>query len=304
MRMVRTFRKAALGVALTAVALLSSGLLAEVSVELKGVEGIYSGYVMMGGDHGDPWPWGRVRDQIDAGQVLNEGGDLNGDGPAAFSINPQTGFPEVVWAWFDGSDHEIALSRWDGTAWTSPELLTDNSVEDLDPAIDFAADGTRKVTWWQEGGTPQVWYRIQGTTEDWQPPERVTAVSDDGSRPDVADDAGLARVTYQLANGGVTEIVVSTRHDVWEKETIASTAYAGPAGDGDIDPRIHVRGDKLWVDWVDGEGLMAYCVFHGAEGWSSPQTEGYSWNAQAGETEAMVREGARVRIRLNVLRMP
>lgn len=111
-------------------------------------------------------------------------------------------------------------------------------------------------------------------------------------------------MVYQFRSGGVTEIIVSTRRSVWEKETIASTAYPGPAGDGDIDPEIHARDGKLWVDWVDGDGLVAYSVFDEGTGWSAPQTEGYSWDEQAGETEAMAREGARVRICLTVLGLP
>ena len=285
--------------------LLLSPAMAEVSI---GGDSASLGFLFAsGGDDPDPWPhrWDIIRTHVDPGLILNAYGDANGDGAPAFGMNPVTGAPEVVWSWWDGNDHEIALSRWQETGgWSEWEILTDNDVDDLDPSISIDELGTRRVSWWRAGAPDQVWFTEQSAgTDGWSGEERVTVVVEAGLRPSVIEESGVVRVAYQRQAASATEIVVSTRQGGWHATVVASTSYAGPEGDGDIDVQIHTRDGRIWIDWVDSGGFLAFSVFDPqTDTWSIPDTESYFYDPGLGETEYWEREGARVRIRRRVLR--
>ncbi len=274
---------------------------AEVSVE---ADPDYGGFILLGrggGDGGSPWPW-RAESQRDPALTLNSEGDLNSDGSPAFAIDPRTGYPSVVWAWFDGSDYEVVLSRWDGAAWSDWQRLTDNAEDDLDPSVSIDDTGTTTVSWWRPGESPAVWF-VEGEAleEEWSPESLVNTEFNSGRYPSSAlTEDGLAW-GYQsdLFDDGPTFIVVARRGSFWIQDFVASTFYAGPNGDGDLDVQVHSRGRRLWVDWVDSAGVLAYSVMDPDSGeWSYPHCEPYAWDELTGETEFIARELARVRIRL------
>ncbi|MDQ7005991.1 MAG: hypothetical protein Q9Q40_02040 [Acidobacteriota bacterium] len=272
---------------------------AEISVG-KGATG--RGFLMAGGggSGADPFPvFDIIRIDIDPALILNATGAGNGDYGPSFAIDPVTGDPEVAWAWWDGNDYEIALSRWTGGSWSPWEILTDNAVDDLEPALTIDAAGTRRVSWWRSGSEPQVWLleRFVGD-EVWTPEERVTRVVEGGSRPGVVALSGVVRVAYQREGAAVREVVVSTRDGAWQPEVLAVTGYQGPGGDGDIDVVAHRKGTTLWVDWIDAEGVLAYRVYDPhTNTWGVRQTQVYSWDTASGETEYWARESARALIR-------
>ncbi len=273
---------------------------AEISV---GGAGPHPAFLVAGGGEGGvPFPgFAVVRQGVDPSLVLNPSGDDNGDGPAAWAIDPATGNPVVAWAWWDGSDHEIVLSRWTGTGWSEREQLTDNALDDVDPALTVAPDGTVRLTWWRsENGHRTVWYRDlsreDGTAEEVTPLPRA------GSRPGVARWNGDVKVAFQREESGTRYVRVATRSAGWAEDAVAATPYAGPAGDGDIDVRIHALAGHLWVDWIDAEGRLAWSEWNGATGsWEDPRYEDYSWDGATGETEPVARERARARVRRHVL---
>ncbi len=274
---------------------------AEISVGEKSVAPSFLAGGPGNGDNPYPWPpWATVRQHVDPALVLNANGDANGDGPAAWAIDPSTGNPVVAWAWWDGADHEIVLSRWTGSRWSSRELVTDNDLDDVDPAIAVAADGTVRVTWWRvENGHRTVWYEDlslrDGTAEEVTPLPRA------GSWPSVALFAGDAKVAFQREEAGVREVRVATRSEGWSEELVASTSYAGPAGDGDIDVQVHADAGHLWVDWVDSEGRLAWSEWNPAAGaWGPVRHESYSWDSEI-EVEPIARARARARIRARVV---
>ena len=253
-----------------------------------------------GSDSDDVFPMLQTRLHVEYSYVLNATGAANGDRGAVFAIDPQTGRPFVAWSWFDGSDYEVVISQWGGSGWTAKEIVTDNAVDDLDPSIAFGADGSCKVSWWRPGSGGEVWYRDKVVGGTWAGEERVSAQVEVGSRPSVVEHQLSTRVAYQIENGGITEIRAASRNGEWQSELIATTAYLGPAGDGDIDVEVHSRGDRLWIDWVDAAGQLAFTVYDAAgDTWSVPQSRSYS--VLPGEREVDARGRARVSIRLEVL---
>jgi len=239
---------------------------------------------------------------VDPSLVLNPSGDDNGDGPAAWAIDPATGNPVVAWAWWDGHDHEIVVSRWTGTAWSEKDRLTDDELDDVDPAVTVTAAGTVRVTWWRtENGHRAVYYLDLGTRADG--PEVVTPLPRSGSRPGLALVDGDVAVAFQHEESAVREVRVAWRSSGWDDELVSATTYSGPAGDGDIDVRIHSLAGHVWVDWVDAEGILAWSERDAVSGeWSAPSSEPYSWGATGdGDSEPVARERARARIRSRVL---
>lgn len=287
---------------LTAIALLGASIglsLGEVSIGEKGSDDFI---FAAGGDNGTPYPWGRVRQDAALGLFLQPDADQAFNGPMDFAVNPSTSRPEVVWSRFDGNDFEIVLSRWDGIAWSDPEPLTDNSVDDLDPAIAFTHTGSALVSWWREEGERQVWFLENLGGADWSGEDRVTALPETGSLPAVASAGTGTRVVFQTEAGSATEIAVATRENGWSRVVIAETTYQGPEGDGSLFARIHSRDGRLWADWVDGPGEMGYSVYDSqTASWSAPAHESYSWDTGLGESEYWERESARARIALAVL---
>ncbi len=280
-------------------ALASGTTCAEVAIATK------SGGLLLQGGSNDPGPWPgwailRITAPIDT--FLNYYGDTNGDGAPAFAINPATSQPEVVWSWFDGHDHEIVLSRWDGQQWTVPQILTSADEEDLDPAVSIDESGTRHITWWRQGTPDQVWYMRVSPGQVPLTQETVTQLVETGARPDAAAPGGVARVGYQQPGPSGTRVIVARRDTgTWQRTTIAETAYAGPAGDGVIDVRVHALAGRMWADWVNGEGTLGYSVYDATSAmWGAVQTYAYAW-AEQGDTERLARERARVAVRLAVV---
>lgn len=280
---------------------------AEVSVGDSPGPGV--GLILMGrgGEGpGDAWPWLIYRLHIDPSRALDPGGDAEGDVGPEFAIDPVSVAPHVVWADGDGAggDREIAVSFWDGTGWSAPERLTDDDGEDLDPSIAFAPDGTCRIAWWRPGAASggEVVYAERSPQESWTSPQPVHGAEEAASRPSVADLGGAAWVAYQSEGAGVRRVAVSRRIGAsWVEQVVAQTPYAGALGDGDIDVEIHSRGRVLWVDWVDGPGVLAYAVWDAAsQSWSSPET--VSYQPRPGEAEFHARTRARTSVRLAATR--
>ena len=291
---------------LVALALLSSPTShAEVSVDSPGPSTRASLVQLLPTEDGSgPHPWSRQRLHVPDAWILNPGGDDNGDGPPATAVTPGTGAPQVCWARFDGNDHEIVISRWDGSAWTSPRPITDDDEEDLDPDLVVDESGTRHVTWWKPGDT-RVRYASVSDTEGSPRVEIVTEPPAQGTRPSIALFAGSAWVAWQVDVADHVDVRVSRRRaaDDWSPATtVGSATWAGPAGDGALDVQVHSLGGHLWIDWVDDPGVLAFSEYDPGTGtWSAEEHQAYDWNESEGIDEPTAREMARVTIRRRIL---
>jgi len=253
------------------------------------------------GDLGDPYPqWAVIRQGVDPGLVLNTSGDDNGDGPPSWAIDPASGNPVVAWARWDGHDHEIVYSRWTGSGWSDSVPVTDDDLDDVDPALAVAPDGTLRLAWWRtENGHRTVWFRDLG--QEGATAEEVTPLPRAGSRPGIALHGGDVKVAFQREEAGTREVRVASRDASWADELVATTSYAGPGGNGDIDVRVHSVAGHLWVDWIDADGQLAWSERDPATGaWGPVEHEPCAWGGTTGDSEPVARERARARIRMRV----
>lgn len=261
----------------------------EVGVDLDESNAVVGLSLMRGGDGSDPWPWGRVRTHVDDSWLLNTGGDQGPfpDGEPSLGWDPVGGTPEVTWARHDGQDYEIVISRWETDHWTSPATLTANAVDDLDPEIAYAPDGTARLTFWSGS---DVFMLTRSPGGNWSLPEAV----DTGERSSVAGTA-TERVAYQRDPvEQPSEIVAAERVGGWVPVILTTASFAGFDGDGDLDVRLEAQEGKVWVVWEDSSTHLGWCELLSGGAWSAPAYEAV---AGTGDEEA-----ARLRIKLHVLR--
>ena len=98
------------------------------------------------------WQQTRV---IPAERILNVSGADRGDGRPDITFLAD-GKSAVTWAYWAGTDFDIAYSEWEGSAWTPVEFLTASTNDELDPRVFVESDGTVHVTWWTAGAIDQV----------------------------------------------------------------------------------------------------------------------------------------------------
>ncbi len=269
----------------------SSGLcLGEVSIDCDGGEEVRSVVVMhellAGGENGPPWPVFRLH--VPAAWVLNARGSegANPDGWPSIGWDPIAGAPEVTWARHDGQDYEIMVSRWDVNQWTTPVALTANDVDDLDPDIAYAPDGTARLTFWS--GT-QVFMLTRAPGSDWGQPEAV----DRGERPSVAGTQ-IERLAYQRSPaGGPSEIVTAEHAGQWVPVVLATTEFGGFDGDGSLDVRLEAQENMVWIVWEDSPTRLGWSELEAGGTWSTPAFEPV--------LDPSDEQAARLRIKLEVL---
>ncbi len=238
---------------------------AEISVDPTGT--IILGTIIEGPDPVGIWIQYRP---VGANQVLNPSGDARGDGrpDIVFKTVVDDGDPVGTWAYNAGTDHDIAFSEWDGTAWTAIEFLTSSTSDEVDPRVFVDIDGTVHVAWWV-AGTEKVYVatRPAGTTM-WDPPVLVTGGSETGRRPSVSVFAGELKVTYERTSsvGGMAQdVVVATKqgNGSFVLELVGSTVRTDP-----LDIMAHVADGHLWLDWK-----------HEASEFGCAEYVGSSWTA-------------------------
>jgi hypothetical protein len=171
----------------------------------------------------------------------------------------------VVWAYNNGTDFDVAYSRWNGVGWTPTEILASSVLDEVDPSI-HVAGGSLRVVWWVEQ-TRAVWLLSQTRSGAWGVPERVNGLS--GMRPSAVTWEGAVLVASEADDGqGGRQILLSTRlgQDLFDTESLASTPEDRP-----LDIELHVEQGKLWMDWKHSSSEFAYSEFDDGE-WDPTST--------------------------------
>ena len=218
----------------------------------------------------DPIPqilWEPVRTDVDPKLFLNPSGASRGDGRPDVAIDAVSNSPHVVWAYHNGSSHDIAYSRWTGDEWLPTELLTSGSANEIDPRI-FVDENTIYVVWW-ETGSEKVWLVTRPRDGEWQPSESVSQALQTGMRPSVVSWQGTVLVAAEEDDGlGGKLILLSTRQGqgVYATETVGSVS-----ADHDLDVVLHAEQGKLWLDWRHSDVEFAYSEFLGSS-WAGLET--------------------------------
>jgi len=228
----------------------------------------------------DPDPvgisWVRYHADSPSRVVLNDGGSDNGDGAPSILLTP-AGIPLVAWSRSSAQGFDVVVSRFDGGAWGAPEIVAGSGLDELDPVL-FAdpSDGSVHVVYWIDDATPRVMHRqTPADLAAWNGPTQVSPPDEPACRPTGVVHAGVPRIVYETHDYGIgatpRQIVVATRAGTeFVSEMLAVTLHAEANW-----PQAHVAGGRVWIDWIDGTGTMAWSRLE-AGSWSPVQTEGFS----------------------------
>ena len=209
--------------------------------------------------------------------VLNPDGAANGDGNPSLIMSSAPGFPMAAWAKHTPQGYDIVISRFDGGAWTEPQVVAGTPANELDPfLVRDPGDGSIHVVYWVHDATPRVLHRqAPADLSSWCEGDEVSHPGDIACRPSAAFHGGVLRVAYELHDLGLEstprQIVLATRDgSTFLSEILATTQYAGPNW-----PIVHSAAGKLWVDWIDTACEMSWRLATPAGGFTPVENQCY-----------------------------
>jgi len=214
------------------------------------------------------------------GKPLNPGGDARGDGRPDVAIDPSTGWPLVSWAYWAGTDYDIAYSEWEGEDWSDIAFITADVENQLDPRSHIDDAGRVRTVWWEsvQAGKIYLAVREQGGTA-WSPAQLV---QQPGRRPSVVPDGDDLLVAFEVDGPQLTQrvkVLTLLAGGGSHEETLATTDRLDC-----LDVIVHEAGGVFWADWKHSDQLFAYSV-RGAEGWGDPVTLPWTDHSWLGEEE-------------------
>lgn len=245
----------------------------------------------------DPDPTGRLRRGIPATDnarmiLYVQGEDAASPSTLYTSLTPR---PIAAWARESASGFDIVVSRYERGVWMTPEIVAGSPADELDPHLtQDPSDGSVHLVYWIDGESPVVVHQwAPADLSGWSAPELVSAPGEIALRPSACFHDGVLHVAYEShgpAEGGLPRLIVqATRVGLgFTSDVVAATYHAAPSW-----PQVHSRRGRMWVDWIDDSGEMA---------WRSARPDG-GWEPVAREpfTTAEDRSLARGRIGLRAV---
>jgi len=200
------------------------------------------------GLRGEPVIWGLRGRVARRANILNPRGDQNGDlWPVIVESSQPQRHPWVVWSRFNGTDYDLAWSRWTPQGWRPVEPISPDSTsgDDLDPDLAFDGNGQAFLAWSRDDGGASEIYLSVWLKRRWMTAVVVSEPGVDSRYPVIVgfgDDA--VDVEFTTPDGVVLQRVLFSK--------------PGTITD-DINPLQHLRvigtpiyaGDDDGPDWED-----------------------------------------------------
>lgn len=255
---------------------------------------------------------------VEVGAGSASGGGISGTGgesaAPSMAVAPD-GKPYVAWheATGGGSNREIYVKRWSGTAWegvggsATGGGVSQNSGFSYDPSMDIASGGAVYVAWWdQTSGNSEIYVR-QWTGAVWAEAGAGSASGGGISRvggesfafsPSLAlTPDGTPYVGWEaLHSGGIDIRIRRWSGTVWEEVGVGSASGGGISGGGQsTNPSLAISSDGTpYVTWEYGGGTKdIYVKRWNGQVWTevgvgSANVGGISDNSGASRVPAMV----------------
>jgi lysophospholipase L1-like esterase len=161
------------------------------------------------------------------------------------------GRPWLVWSAYDGEDYEIYWSRWNGSAWSAEEKLTDNRDADAFPSLAFLRGSGPVVVWNRSGRNNAVHARFMEAGV-WGPEVEVAG----GAGRVIVDPRTVVRDGRLVISWQSGDIVVSKNLAFQELKTLgAFIPPPAPNGSGEAlnENRYVAFGDGITYGVIDGQ---------------------------------------------------
>ena len=231
---------------------------------------------------------------IDNRIVLNSEGHENGDGKPSILYNPVSELPVVAWSRNSVSGFDVVVSHFTGGAWTQPEVVAGSAADELDPTLALdPVTGTVHLFYWVDEATSMVMHRqAPANLSSWSVPVQVSDPGDAARRPSSVVHDGVLHVAYEVHNFGSGQtprqvVLAHKEQGEFVPDVMAITYFTGK-----VRPEVHSASGRIWVDWIDAAGEMAW-TRHDSQGQWEPAR--YEPNSSAQEREYLVRGAIRLK---------
>ncbi len=207
--------------------------------------------------------------------VLNEQGELNGDGRPSLLRNSVSGLPMVAWARNAGTHFDVVVSHYISGVWTIPQVVAGSADDELDPHLVLAPNGDVHLFYWVNSGTSQIVMHTQAPPDlsSWAAPDQVSGVGESACRPAGVFHDGVLHATYEVHysgfNGTPRNVILARQVGVsFLPEILAVTSNPD-----EVRPQVHSANGRIWVEWIDAtgpgefDGEMAWTRQDGLEQW-------------------------------------
>ena len=178
----------------------------------------------------------------------------------------------LAWSQSDGLRFEIFSSSYKEKNWSTPVKITDNNANNLHPAIDIAANGTRWLFW--SAVRPDgisIEYAVS-QDDEWSEPTKMALEQNSAITPSVLiDKKNVVWLVWAGNDGGNDEIFYSRFvKQAWQDPKVVNTVNDLP----DIKPVIGYNEQGIlevtWLGFRDGQYKKLFAIY-GAKGWSTEQ---------------------------------
>ncbi len=210
--------------------------------------------------------------------VLNPDGETNGDGSPSILRTATPGLSLAAWSRNSAEGYDVVLSRFEGGAWTTPEVLAGSLDDELDPALVLdPVSGNVHLFYWVDGSTPKVMHRqADPALSFWSAAVQVSDPADDACRPAGVFHDGELRAAYEVHDYGLNQtprqvVLARWNGSAWIQEIMAISSF-----DDRMDPQVHSHNGTLWIDWIDDTGEAAWTRWNPSTGWDALQYETFS----------------------------
>ena len=196
------------------------------------------------------------------------------------AIDPTTGWPLVSWAYWAGTDYDIAFAEWEGDDWSEIGFITSSVENQLDPRSHIDDEGRVRAIWWEQVQSGKLYLSIREPGETaWSSPDLI---QQSGRRPSIVLDGEDILVAFEEDGPkGIQRVSVLTLFAGGgsQDDTLAATDRVDP-----LDVIIHEAQGVFWAEWKQSEDAFAYSV-RTAEGWTDPVTVPWTDHSWVGEEE-------------------
>jgi len=196
-------------------------------------------------------------------------------GRLAYEFDRITREPFLTWAYDVGTDHDIALNVRHKNHWNRKiKFITSSTVDDLDPRLYVDDHNSLYATWWEDDSSSRIML-AKRSRHGWDASIEIGR----GRRPSVAVWQGDLVVAYERDNALGQEIVFarSSMGGPFVPEVIAVTTRTTR-----LDPIVHVRSGRMWIDWKEADNVIAFSAYSNGE-WKTPMAKAWTDRSWLGE---------------------
>jgi hypothetical protein len=218
-------------------------------------------------DGADPIPqlrWNPYR-KIQRTRMLNPDGAIRRDGRPDVAFHSLGGWPFAVWAYNNGTEHDIAFAHWQGDRWSETEFLTFDTLDHVDPRIFISEHNVIHVVWAVRGDDPRILHS-SGRPGDvaWSGPHRMTLPGEVVSRPTVATSGTVSWIAYeQVADNDGTPTPHIVVRSIDERDVVSEARVFPSERRAAMDPVIHANSGRVWLDWKFADDRFAWVMLDG-----------------------------------------